>query len=160
MIEVVVVKQYNADKVKAAVKQNIPVVILFRMDGCPHCDFMRPAWEACKKKLTGKQGEGCVAEVEYGDMNSLPSFMKIVRGFPSLMVFKKNSIVEYSGDRSEDSLTTFVKQHMIPPRPKSAPVQRKAAVLLSPKRHSQPIIKPHVKPNIKPNVKPVKKQTA
>jgi len=37
---------------KAALKQR-PVLVLFYMIGCPHCEANKPAWQEAKKKVSG-----------------------------------------------------------------------------------------------------------
>ena len=43
------------------VLQKRPLLVLFFMNGCPHCEANKPAWEQAKKKI---KGGATVAEIE------------------------------------------------------------------------------------------------
>jgi thiol-disulfide isomerase/thioredoxin len=60
-----------------------PVMVLFYMIGCPHCQRNQPAWEEAKKKMKGKMK---VAEIE---ANETPEETG-VSSFPTMMVIKKD----------------------------------------------------------------------
>jgi len=61
--------------------QTKPLVVLFYMDGCPHCEANKPAWEDFKKSCKLP-----VAEIE---SNETPSSSG-VSGFPTMIYIKKD----------------------------------------------------------------------
>lgn len=54
-----------------------PLLVLFFMTGCPHCESNKPAWEEAKKKVGGDVN---VAEIESSDVPAGES----VNGFPTM----------------------------------------------------------------------------
>jgi len=60
--------------------QEKPLVVLFYMDGCPHCEANKPAWDKFKKSCKVP-----VAEIE---ANETPSSSG-VSGFPTMMYIKE-----------------------------------------------------------------------
>jgi hypothetical protein len=61
--------------------QTKPLVVLFYLDGCPHCEANKPAWEDFKKSCKLP-----VAEIE---SNETPSSSGVT-GFPTMMHIKKD----------------------------------------------------------------------
>jgi glutaredoxin len=61
--------------------QQKPLVVLFYMDGCPHCAANKPAWEDFKKSCKLP-----VAEIE---SNETPSSSGVT-GFPTMIHIKKD----------------------------------------------------------------------
>jgi thioredoxin-like negative regulator of GroEL len=128
MIEVVKVDEKKAAKVVKALKNNVPVVVLYHLDGCINCTMMQPNWEACKQKLKkgNKTGNLCIAEVEYSQMHVLPSGLQGIQGFPTIKAFRDHKGIEYQGDRSVESLYKFLNGHVehAPPKPKPKPKKK------------------------------------
>lgn len=60
-----------------------PVLVLFYMDGCRHCQANQPAWEEAKEKMKGKMK---VAEIEAKETPPEED----VSSFPTMMVIRKN----------------------------------------------------------------------
>ena len=144
MVELVVVGPSSVKHITSALRKRIPVVILYKMNGCPHCEMMRGAWDACKKRAKMQKKAMCIGEVEYSQINILPLIMRNVGGFPTIKVFKGNEVLEYSGDRSEGSLSMFVMSHMAPHQPSKVDIKPKAKRPRAPS--AQKVIKPSVKP--------------
>ena len=69
----------GADKQKDAERmlKKRPLLVLFFMDGCPHCEANKPAWEQAKKKM---KGSAQVAEIE----SSATPLSSGVSGFPTM----------------------------------------------------------------------------
>ena len=63
--------------------QERPVMVLFYMDGCQHCERNQPAWEDAKKKMKGKMN---TVEIE---ANETPEETG-VSSFPTMMVIEKS----------------------------------------------------------------------
>jgi len=65
--------------------QEKPLVVLFYMDGCPHCAANKPAWDEFKKSCKVP-----VAEIE---ANETPSSSGVT-GFPTMIHIKKDGSEE------------------------------------------------------------------
>lgn len=69
-----------------------PVLVLFYMEGCPHCENNKKAWKEAKEK----SGMPSV-EIE---SSAVPDSAKEVTGFPTMMVIEKDgSKKSISGER-------------------------------------------------------------
>lgn len=96
--------------------KNKTVTLLYHMTGCPHCDIMRPAWESAVRSVGPRY---TTAEVEYGSLSLLPSNMRQVRGFPTVLTLKNGVVIrEFTGDRSESHLKAFIADSNPTTRPK------------------------------------------
>lgn len=126
------IKSGGEQTVKAMLKDERPVLILYHMNMCPHCQVLKPTWDKVKKKL--KTNSGIItAEVEFADMNMLPVQLRQIRGFPTIQVLHRGKVKqEYFGDRSLTSITDFAMQHVKTAEPKkkstSAKKTKKPAV--------------------------------
>ena len=107
-------------------------VILYHMQGCPHCVMMWPNWESAVKSA----GKGVqVVEIEYGQMGILPKALQNVRGFPTIMAVRDGRpYAEYSGDRSAQSLREFIRAHASAAPPAAPAAKKKAAPTPAKKR--------------------------
>ena len=86
-------------------------IILFYALWCPHCQHMKPEWDAAAEKLKQKR-KVQIAEVEYSDMSHLPEkYKKGVQGFPTVHKIKGGKVIdEYYGDRSRDSFVEYANR--------------------------------------------------
>lgn len=65
--------------IKKFLKSSKPVAIFFYMDGCPHCETMKPIWDELEKETPGVEFvsiESANVPAELGIMG-YPKFMKI-----------------------------------------------------------------------------------
>lgn len=120
------------DSVKTMLKDSRPVLMLYHMSMCPHCQILKPTWEKVKRKLKNNKGI-IVAEVEYSNMTALPSNLRQIRGFPTIQVLENGKVKqEYFGDRSLASITEFATGYAIEPKAekvaKPKPKTKKVAV--------------------------------
>ena len=113
MIDTFIVTPATINRLKARLDSDVPVVLLYHMNTCPHCIMMRAAWEATKQFLSFYTGL-CIAEVEYGQMHLLPKELQGIRGFPTIKIFNKGTSIEYAGDRSQDSMSSFILKNARP----------------------------------------------
>ena len=60
-----------------------PLLVLFFMTGCPHCESNKPAWEEAKKKV---KGGVLTQEIESADVPSSES----VNGFPTMKYYTES----------------------------------------------------------------------
>ena len=82
-----------------------PVLVLFYMDGCPHCEANKPAWEQAKKKAGVR-----TVEIE----SSATPESSGVTGFPT-MTYKGKEISgqKESGDEILNELGVPVKRRRL-----------------------------------------------
>lgn len=115
-------------------KDEKPCMVLYRMNMCPHCVAMKPAWDDATQRLKAEPGMNIMV-VEFHQMGMLPSSLRNIRGFPTIQVVEKGKVkTEYSGDRSAQSIIDFALAHAKkvpakpvatrkPSKPKSQPVK-------------------------------------
>lgn len=60
------------------------MIIFFYMDGCPHCDQVRPFWDELTRSLQPDE----VAEVESAAVSSKLRKKKNIEGFPHFVIRK------------------------------------------------------------------------
>ena len=84
---------------------NKPVIVFVYMNGCPHCEMMKPAWNSFKEANTIS-----TIDVNHKLLNSLiskdSSIFKPANSFPTIY---SNSNLTYEGDRSTNSFLEFSK---------------------------------------------------
>ena len=83
---------------------------------CIHCQNMKPQWDFLKKKLKKSKCNGLLLEIDSNQLNYVDysSLTNSIKGFPSIMVFKKGKLVkEYSGNRSSNDMFKFFKPYMV-----------------------------------------------
>lgn len=101
----------DGESFKKMLKDKRPMLVLYHMTLCPHCQMLKPTWEKVKRKL--KSGDGLqVVEVEYSNMSALPSNLRQIRGFPTIQMIEHGKVKqEYFGDRSMNSIVDFAMTH-------------------------------------------------
>ena len=83
---------------------------------CIHCQNMKPQWDFLKKKLKKSKCNGLLLEIDSNQLNYVDysSLTNSIKGFPSIMVFKKGKLVkEYNGNRSSNDMFKFFKPYMV-----------------------------------------------
>lgn len=106
------------EEIKALLADDKPILMLYRMQMCPHCIALQSTWTDVKKRLSRDTGV-VVAEVEYQHMSLLPASLRNIRGFPTLQIIQKGRVKdEYTGDRTLESIVTFARTHK--PKPVKA----------------------------------------
>ena len=89
-------------------------VILFYMNGCGHCETMKPAWNKLITELKDKhKNEIILGAVESGNMDMFKKhgISPSVSGFPTILYFHPNKITNpesYNGDRSYEDLKKWI----------------------------------------------------
>ena len=66
-----------------------PLLVLFFMDGCPHCDANKPAWEEAKRK----------ADVPTAEIEASATPEEEATGFPTMKYKSKTGTKETSGQK-------------------------------------------------------------
>jgi len=67
-----------------------PLLVLFFMDGCPHCEANKPAWEEAKKK----------ADVPTAEIEASATPEEEATGFPT-MKYKSDSVTKETSGQKE-----------------------------------------------------------
>ena len=101
------INKHNPEILEKHTKKQ-PCVILFHMDGCPHCQGVKKVWPEFKRNMSKKHK----TNIPFIDVNAnaLPFINQQkfnIRGFPSIVksIPNKDYIEEFSGpDRSKESL--------------------------------------------------------
>lgn len=73
---------------KKLLKQR-PLLVLFFMDGCPHCDANKPAWDEAKKK----------ADVPTAEIEASATPEEEATGFPTMKYKSEKGTKEISGQK-------------------------------------------------------------
>jgi hypothetical protein len=135
----------NKKQLSELLKKKTPIIILFYMDGCVHCDALDSKWKEVGGKLEKEQYIHN-AQVEYKSIGLLPeNIRKNIAGYPTIQIIKEQKVIaEYMGDRSSDSILEFANKYNIPPPPTT--VKSKPAVSKSIPTNTQ---KPKAKANPK-----------
>jgi len=77
-----------------------PLLVLFFMDGCPHCDANKPAWEEAKKK----------AGVRTVEIEASATPEEEATGFPTMKYKTESGTTEISGQKdSGDQILSELK---------------------------------------------------
>jgi len=79
--------------------------IKFYAPWCGHCKRLAPTWEEVATEL---KGEVNVAKVDVTQNRALGKQYGI-KGFPTLLLFRRGKMVKYSGARSKDALVNWAK---------------------------------------------------
>ena len=66
-----------------------PLLVLFFMDGCPHCEANKPAWEEAKKK----------ADVPTAEIEASATPEEEATGFPTMKYKSESETKEISGQK-------------------------------------------------------------
>lgn len=82
-------------------------LVLFHMNGCPHCVKMMPEWDKFAKLNPGK-----TEKHEASDAKQLTDRLKIT-GFPTIMLLdsQNNKVKDYSGGRTAAEFKAFLAQN-------------------------------------------------
>jgi hypothetical protein len=89
-------------------------IILFYMNGCGHCDNMKPAWNKVITELKDKhKNEIILGAVESSNMDMFKKhgISPSVSGFPTILYFHPNKLTNpesYNGDRSYEDLKKWI----------------------------------------------------
>jgi thiol-disulfide isomerase/thioredoxin len=97
-------------------KSQGPVLVLFYGDHCPHCHAMMPAWGEVRQALGDKL---VIKEIESQNPESANYIPP--RGVPTIRLYQhgvedRSGFVDYSGDRSAQSIINFVMSGAQQPR--------------------------------------------
>lgn len=101
------VSQYNR------VVKNKPTMVLFYMDGCGHCESMKPEWEKFEEDAKNTHTSQVVARVNANYMSDLEGETDVM-GYPTIMMLlngKKHK--EFTGERTSKKFMKFLKDNIV-----------------------------------------------
>jgi len=90
------------------------VLVEFYAPWCGHCKTLAPKYEEAAKKLAHNKNI-VIAKVD-STANEVPSVS--VKGFPTIKFFpgnKKNSPIDFEGERETEGIITWLKEHATHP---------------------------------------------
>lgn len=86
-------------------------LLFFTLDGCQHCENMKPVWNLLKKNY-GKNEFIKLIELNAQKDKKLVELYNVT-GYPTLLYVKDQKLQkEYNGDRSYEDLVLFLKHSM------------------------------------------------
>jgi hypothetical protein len=89
-------------------------IVLFYMNGCGHCEIMKPTWNKLINELKDKhKNEIILGAIESSNMDMFKKsgISPSVSGFPTILYFHPNNITRhdvYKGDRSYEHLKKWI----------------------------------------------------
>lgn len=91
------------------------IVMVFMMEGCPHCDHLKPKWDEVKQLMDADKHFHNVmsADIDSNVVSMLP--LPPVSGFPTIRVLKDKKLHEYDGIREVDPLLSFLRKTVTTP---------------------------------------------
>ena len=99
---------------------NIPkhraVVMVYMMQGCPHCEHLKPQWDILKKIMHSDNNfdDVMMADIDSEVVSHLP--LPPVMSFPNIKVLSGDKLTEYHGIREVDPLLSFIRKSVTTPR--------------------------------------------
>ena len=100
------VSQYNR------VIKSKPTMVLFYMDGCGHCESMKPEWEKFEEDAKNTHINRAVARVNANYMSDLEGETDVM-GYPTIMMLlngKKHN--EFTSKRTSKEFMNFLKDNL------------------------------------------------
>lgn len=89
-------------------------IVLFYMNGCGHCETMKPAWNKVVTELKDRhKNEIILGAIESSNMDMFKKhgISPSVSGFPTILYFHPNKLTTpepYNGDRSYEDLKKWI----------------------------------------------------
>ena len=81
---------------------------LFKADWCGHCKNFMPIWKDLQKSVGNKINFNTFDADK--NKNEIKEFN--IQGFPTLILIKNNTKIEYEGERDVKSITDFINSYV------------------------------------------------
>jgi thioredoxin-like negative regulator of GroEL len=87
------------------------LVVQYYMDGCHHCNMLKPHWEKMTNRLKQEyNGNIVIAQVNANAVSNVNNSMNI-EGYPTIRFIENgNNISDFSEERTSDNLLNWVKK--------------------------------------------------
>eukprot|EP00565_Helicotheca_tamesis_P005421 CAMPEP_0185737868 /NCGR_PEP_ID=MMETSP1171-20130828/31475_1 /TAXON_ID=374046 /ORGANISM="Helicotheca tamensis, Strain CCMP826" /LENGTH=193 /DNA_ID=CAMNT_0028408901 /DNA_START=244 /DNA_END=825 /DNA_ORIENTATION=+ len=113
------------------------MLIMFKLEGCVHCDRMAPQFEKLSHDKLLNQNDVAVATVDASSNKRLPMRFRI-REYPTVIYLHRGRLYRYQGSRYSEDIRSFAlkgyenqgKGEVIPPQASFLGQLREAAVAL------------------------------
>ena len=94
---------------------NEVIVMLFYVDWCPHCVSTKPVWsrlvqEKNNTQVNGKNVTVSSCNCEGSEVEQETARDNNIQGYPTIKCIKNGEIVDYSGPRDFDALSSWVNE--------------------------------------------------
>ncbi|TEB35690.1 disulfide isomerase [Coprinellus micaceus] len=101
------------------------VFVEFYASWCGHCKRLAPTWEQLGEKYAAIKDKLVIAKLEVPENDLPPTVPFRIQGFPTLKFKPAGSkdFIDYEGDRSFESLVTFIEEHAKNPLDLPEPVK-------------------------------------
>ena len=111
VIIVIIIYNYGTTSKSDTVINNEPFdntkLVLYKTDRCGHCVNFTPTWEKLKQQGLNTQFETVDCDKQKGEC-----WKNKVDGTPTIILHKNGKQLTYEGDRSLQSLISFVKANL------------------------------------------------
>ena len=84
--------------------------VLFKMNGCPHCDALEPKWKEAKEKNDTNIKMSEVEQSEDGAKEQIDALG--IKGFPTIKYFDGDKSETYDGGRTVNDILSFLKSKL------------------------------------------------
>ena len=81
--------------------------VLFKMNGCPHCETLEPKWEKAKEKNNTNIKMSEVEQSEDGAKEQIDALG--IKGFPTIKYFDGDESETYDGERTVNGILSFLR---------------------------------------------------
>jgi thioredoxin-like negative regulator of GroEL len=86
-------------------------LLFFFMESCPHCVDFQPIWKKFENNADKYKDKVCIAKVSADNDDALSKYK--VKAFPTVILVKPDkNVVSFEDNRTIESLTAFVDQHV------------------------------------------------
>lgn len=110
---IISIKDKNFDAFQNGLDVNKPTIVNFWAKWCPHSTNFKPQWDkfASNSKIQAVDVE---VSADHPNKEKLNESMKRINvtGYPSVILFYNGRKINYSGDRTEQSLKSFVQSNV------------------------------------------------
>lgn len=91
-------------------------VYFFKMDGCGHCEHLKPIWNSVVEEMNKSHPAIVFKEVESDDIPKLPDDIRrqikaeTIVGYPDLrLLTSDNKMTQFNDDRNKEAITRWIK---------------------------------------------------